>query len=123
MPTIHLETYIQAPIEKVFDISRSIDFHMKTTSKTNEKAIAGKTTGLIGLDETVTWEATHFGIKQHLTSKIIKYEFPTYFVDEMLEGAFKSIYHEHKFTTTSAGTLMIDNFMFESPYGFFGKSL
>ena len=58
----------------VFDLSRSIDFHMESASKTQERAIEGKTCGLIELGETVTWEAVHFGVKQQLTTKITAME-------------------------------------------------
>jgi hypothetical protein len=61
MPKIELHTEIDAPIERVFDLARSIDLHMLSTSHTNEKAIAGKTSGLIGLGEWVTWRAKHLG--------------------------------------------------------------
>jgi hypothetical protein len=62
MPKIELFTEINAPIEKVLDLARSIDLHMESTKKTGEMAIAGKTSGLIGFGETVTWRALHFGI-------------------------------------------------------------
>ena len=69
MSFIKLETYISAPIEKVFDLARSIDLHKVSTLGTNEEAIAGRTTGLIELGETVTWQAKHFGLYQKLTVK------------------------------------------------------
>ena len=87
----------------------------------NEKAIAGKTTGLIGLKEWVTWEAVHFGVKQQLTSKITAFDSPNYFVDEMISGAFKSFKHEHFFTSEENKTIMIDKFQFQSPFGTIGK--
>lgn len=70
MPTIKIITEIFAPIDLVFDLSRDIDFHQISTSQTNEKAIYGKTHGLIEEGESVTWEATHFFIRHRLTSKI-----------------------------------------------------
>jgi hypothetical protein len=66
MPVIELDTLIQAPRERVFDLARSIDAHQSTTSHTREKAIAGTTTGLLEKDAEVTWQATHFGIRQTL---------------------------------------------------------
>jgi hypothetical protein len=42
--------------------------------------------GVMKLGDTVTWEAKHFGIKQHLTSKITAYERPYRFTDEMVQG-------------------------------------
>jgi len=120
MPTIRLETRVKADIETVFDLSRSIDLHVESTKHTGESAIAGKTSGLIELDETVTWRARHFGIWQTLTSKITQMQRPVLFVDEMVDGAFRSIKHEHHFSETDGITLMTDVFTFETPLGWFG---
>ena len=121
MATIVLNTIINAPVEKVFDLSRSIDLHMESTKQTGERAIAGRTGGLIELGETVTWRAKHFGIWQNLTSKITGYNYPTFFADELVSGAFKSFRHEHHFSFVENGTLMQDKFVFESPLGILGK--
>lgn len=122
MPLIQLTNTIKAPILQVFDLSRDIDFHQKSVARSREKAIAGRTSGLINLGETVTWEAIHFGVKQQLTTKITEMNAPHSFTDEMLTGAFKSIRHEHLFEQKEGGiTIMIDLFHFESPLGIFGK--
>jgi ligand-binding SRPBCC domain-containing protein len=121
MSKIHLTTFIAAPIERVFNLSRSINLHKISTAKTKEDAIAGVTTGLINLDETVTWQAKHlFKTRQH-TSKITAMETPVSFVDEMIKGDFKSFRHQHFFKTVDNGTIMIDILEFESPYGTIGK--
>jgi len=121
MPKIELKTEIKADIEIVFDLSRSIDLHKISTEQTKEEAIKGKTSGLIGKGEWVTWRAKHFGFYQSLTSKIVEFERPDYFVDEMVKGAFKSFRHQHYFTKSDFGTLMIDYFEYKSPLGFLGN--
>ena len=121
MTKIYLETSINADIHKVFDLSRDIDFHQKSTSETNEKAIAGKTSGLIELGETVTWRAKHLGFYQNLTTKIIEMESPKMFKDVMTKGAFKSMKHQHIFKENEGKTLMIDIFEFESPFRIIGN--
>ncbi|HYF02599.1 MAG TPA: SRPBCC family protein [Patescibacteria group bacterium] len=121
MTVIYLETQIHAPIGICFDLSLSIELHMLSTETTGERAIAGRTSGLIGLHETVTWRAKHFGIWQKLTVKITSLERPYSFTDEMLKGAFKSMKHTHTFTEKLYGTLMNDEFAFESPLGVLGK--
>ena len=121
MPTIRIETVIEAPVHRVFDLSRSIDLHMISTKETNEKAIAGRTSGLIELGEIVTWQAKHYGFTQNLTSKITAFEFPNHFTDEMVNGAFKSFKHQHLFDQTGGKTLVVDIFDFESPFGLFGR--
>lgn len=121
MSRIYLETQVNADIHTVFDLARSIDLHQQSTSKTHEKAIAGRTSGLIEENETVTWRAKHLGVYQTLTTKIISMDKPNQFTDEMQKGAFKSLYHQHIFKRTDGKTLMIDIFDFESPLGIIGK--
>ena len=121
MPTIEIETLIKSDINICFDLSRSIDLHKISTSKTNEEAIGGTTSGLINLNETVTWQATHFGIKQKLTSVITKFEKPFHFRDEQQKGAFKYFIHDHLFEVKGENILMKDIFTFQSPFGLVGK--
>jgi ligand-binding SRPBCC domain-containing protein len=121
MPVITLNTPIQAPAAVCFDLSRSIDLHTISTSQTGERAIAGVTSGLIGMNETVTWRAKHFGIRQNLTSKITEYDRPHYFADEMVRGAFSRFRHEHHFRQMDGGTMLTDVFDYSSPFGALGK--
>lgn len=121
MPVIHLRTLIECPIDVAFDLSRSIDLHEASTVHTRERAIAGRTSGLIQLGESVTWEAVHFGIQQTLTSKITAFERPRHFRDSMVEGAFKRFDHDHDFAEEDGKTLMIDRFDYTSPLGFLGR--
>jgi|SRR5690606_38808450 Uncharacterized conserved protein len=121
MPLIELNTYIAAPAALCFDLARSIDFHQLSTGNTKERAVAGVTTGLIGLGETVTWEATHFGVRQRLTSAITAYERPNHFRDEMIQGVFSYIRHDHFFIETEGITTMTDRFDFGSPLGVLGR--
>ena len=108
MTQIELSTHINAPIERCFDLARSIDLHLESMSQTGEIAIAGRISGLIGFGETVTWRAKHFGIWQTLTSKITEFDYPNYFTDEMVKGAFKNFRHEHLFYNINNETLMKD---------------
>lgn len=121
MPKIELNTEISSTIDICFDLARSIDLHKISTAKTNEEAIEGITSGLINLNETVTWQATHFGIRQKLTSKITAFDRPHYFIDEQVKGIFKSIHHEHRFEQLENKVMMTDTFEFHSPFGLFGK--
>lgn len=121
MPIIELTTYIKSNIEICFDLATSIDLHKISTIQTKEEAIAGTTKGLIKLNEFVTWQATHFGIKQKLTSKITAYERPYHFRDEQIKGIFKSIKHDHFFEQNGDEIIMKDIFEFESPGGILGR--
>ena len=121
MPNIYLKTIIDAPQKVCFDLARSIDLHQISMSRSNEKAVAGRISGLIQKGEFVTWEATHFFVKQRLSSRITEMEEPIYFVDEMISGAFKSIRHKHEFVQSGSTTLMIDDFSYEVPLGYLGQ--
>jgi ligand-binding SRPBCC domain-containing protein len=117
MPIIHLTTFVAAPIERVFDLSRSIELHKKSMANYREQAVAGTTIGLINLNETVTWKAKHLMRTRVLQVQITSMERPFSFIDEMKKGDFKSMKHEHHFKEIENGTLMIDVFKFEAPYG------
>lgn len=121
MPVIHLTTFIAAPVDRVFDLSRSIELHKKSMAHTGEQAVAGTTMGLIGPDETVTWKAKHLMKTRIMKVRITTMEKPWSFTDEMVEGSFKSMKHEHHFKQIDNGTLAIDIFSFEIPYGPAGK--
>jgi ligand-binding SRPBCC domain-containing protein len=121
MPTIHLTTFVAAPADRVFDLSRSVELHKKSMAKNGEKVVSGVSSGLMELDETVTWQAKHLFKNRFLKSKITAMQKPLSFVDEMVNGDFKSMKHEHHFKQIENGTLMIDVLCFESPYGSIGK--
>jgi len=118
---IELITKIEAPLERCFKLSTSIDLHKVSASQTKEEAIEGVTHGLIKLNETVTWRAKHFGFWHKMKVQITQYEEPNFFVDEMLEGSFKFMKHKHEFINTGNHTIMKDVFEFSSPFGLLGK--
>ncbi len=130
MATIHLETNIEAPVELCYDLALTVEAHEDTIGgKGHGRAVAGVTSGRMKLGDTVTWEATHFGVRQRLTSRIVAAE-PSYiregtkqaiFVDEMQQGAFKYWRHKHIFQSKMNGTLMIDKIEFAAPFGFIGR--
>ncbi|MEM1220891.1 MAG: SRPBCC family protein [Bacteroidota bacterium] len=120
MPIIQEVLWIDAPKDRVFDLARSIDLHQVSTAQTNERAVGGRTAGLIELGETVTWRAKHLGVYQHLTVRITEMERPHFFVDEMVKGAFKGFRHQHLFEEEKGGTKMTDIFDYQSPLGWLG---
>ncbi|MFB6455846.1 cell division protein [Chitinophaga sp. Hz27] len=121
MPTIHLTTVIHAPKERVFDLSRSITLHKKSMEHTREEPIKGKTSGLISWGESVTWQARHLGKLRQLTTKITQMSTGEHFCDEMTEGDFTFMKHDHFFKEIGNGTVMIDMMEFGTPYGWLGR--
>ena len=82
-------TIIDAPAQRCFDLSRSVEVHLLSNVHSGEQALAlgGITSGLVGLSEQVTWRAKHFGVWQTLTSKTTALESPSYFQVTMVRGA------------------------------------
>ncbi|HYK02423.1 MAG TPA: SRPBCC family protein [Thermoanaerobaculia bacterium] len=121
MQTVIIETWIRAPLQACFDAARDLDLHVASLAHTNEKAIAGRTSGLIESGEEVTWRGRHFGVYQHFTSKITAFNAPHYFQDSMQKGAFSSFVHDHFFSTSGDGTNMKDVLVFAAPFGVLGR--
>ena len=121
MPVIYLSTEIHASPERRFDLSRSIDLHQISTAASGERASGGTRSGLISMNESVTWKARHIGISQTLTSRITAFDRPFHFRDEQQKGAFKYIIHDHYFDGRPGTALMRDVFNFQSPLGFLGS--
>lgn len=121
MPRIITTIKINAPIERVFDLSRSLDFHAYSQKHRKEVAVGGKTSGLINLGEKVTWRATHLGVPQELTVEITKFDQPYTFRDSMVRGAFKRFDHDHIFEQVNGGVKVTDIFDYNSPLSILGK--
>ena len=124
MVTIETLLRIDAPIDRCFDLARSVEVHFAGNRHWGEEAVAleGVTTGLLGLGDRVTWRARHFGVRQRLTSEITAFDRPRYFQDRMLRGAFAFMEHDHFFTATGDGaTEMRDVFRFAAPLGRIGR--
>ena len=124
MVTLEEITQIEAPIERCFDLARSVEVHLAGNVHFGEQAVAksGVISGLIDLHQRVTWRARHFGISQNLTSEITVMESPTYFQDTMIHGAFRSMQHDHHFRALPSGaTEMKDIFRFAGPLLLLGR--
>jgi len=112
-----LSTLIRVEPEVVFAASLDIDAHLASMESSGERAVGGVTGGSIGLGESVTWKAKHFGINWTMTSKITELERPHRFVDEQVRGPFKTFHHEHLFQPNPNGTTMVDRIVFDAPFG------
>jgi ligand-binding SRPBCC domain-containing protein len=122
MQLIQLETKISAPPDRCFLLSLNIDLHKESTAQTSERAIAGVTHGLIGPNETVTFQGRHFGLLLTHETLISKYDRPRHFQDTMLRGMFKSFEHDHYFDELpDRTTLMRDELRFVAPLGPLGR--
>jgi ligand-binding SRPBCC domain-containing protein len=116
-----LQTTIEAPLERCFDLARNIDFHKHSVSSTKEQAIGGVTSGLIDMGQQVQWRAKHFGLWLHMTVTITEMKRPSHFQDVMISGPFRYFKHDHTFTQQSRNTIMIDSLEFASPVPVLGS--
>lgn len=117
MYTFRIETLIAASPEHCFDLARSVDAHLQSTSATGERAVGGRLTGLMELGEEVTWEGRHFGLRQRFTSRITAFDRPRHFQDRMVRGAFRFFEHDHFFQPAAGATRMLDAVRFAAPLG------
>ncbi len=121
MPHIIVETEIDADITVCFDLARDIGFYYHSLKKLTEIPVSGKTSGLVEKGDYTTWETNHLIFTQLLTLKVVEFNPPILFVDQMVKGEFKAYRHEHIFEEHAGKTKMIDKFYFESPYGILGQ--
>jgi ligand-binding SRPBCC domain-containing protein len=110
--------HINAPIERCFLLSTSIDLVARTLSM---KAIAGKTSGLIVANDRLTWSGWKFGLPQRHETLITQYNAPIFFQDSMASGRFRIFRHDHEFTEVGGQTLLKDIVRFLMPLGPAGK--
>jgi ligand-binding SRPBCC domain-containing protein len=116
-----LETRSELPLEVLFARSLSIDDHLASMAASGERAVAGVTEGQIGLGETVTWRARHFGVTFAMTSCITELTAPRLFIDQQVKGPFKDFHHEHRFSRDGGVTTMTDIITFTAPFGPLGR--
>lgn len=121
MPFIHLTTFIAAPKERVFDLSRSVDLHKASMKKYGEEIIDGVMSGLVQLNDSITWKAKHLFRQRVFKSRVTAFQLHDFFVDEQEKGDFTMYKHEHYFKQIGNGTIMIDQCHFETPYGIVGR--
>ena len=116
-------TIIDAPIQRSFDLARSVEVHLLANIHSGEQALAigGVTSGLPELSQRVTWRAKHFGLWHNVTTEYTAMQYPTYFQATMVTGIFRSMQADHYFRTLPSGaTEMKDDFRVAAPLPFLG---
>lgn len=121
MATVELTTRIDAPRNRVYDLKRSVPAHEATMADHDERAVGGVTDGLLTAGDRVTWRARHFGLPLELTVAVTQVDSPRYFRDELVEGPFAELVHDHRFEADGDRTVMHDEFSFRSPLGPVGR--
>jgi ligand-binding SRPBCC domain-containing protein len=124
MVTLEDFNTIRAPIERCFDLARSVEVHLAGNVHSGEmaRAAGGITSGLLSMGQCVDWRAKHFGVWHNLTSEITGMDRPAWFQDTMVRGIFRLMKHDHFFRTLSPDeTEMRDVFRFAAPLPLLGR--
>lgn len=119
---IEIVTRTRASPERCFDLSRDLDLHLRSMVDSRERAVEGRTAGLIEFGEEVTWRARHFGFVHHHRSRITAFDRPRHFRDSMVEGRFARFEHDHYFEPEGDVTVMRDIVEFDAPFGVIGRA-
>ncbi|MBX7134115.1 MAG: SRPBCC family protein [Fimbriimonadaceae bacterium] len=117
MIVIRHEIWIAAAPEVCFDLCLDVSVHQDSAAQTGERVVRGRTEGKLELGEEITFQGRHFGIVFNLTAKVTQLERPQFFVDEMVRGPFRSLWHEHRFEASSGGTSMVDETRVSATFG------
>lgn len=120
MIVIRNEIWVAATPEVCFDLCLDVSVHQDSAAQTGERVVQGRTEGMLELGEEITFRGRHFGIVFNLTGKVTQLERPLFFVDEMVRGPFRSLWHEHRFGASSGGTIMVDEMRVSAPFGLLG---
>ena len=118
MYTVKDSIHINAPIERCFHLSSSIDLVRQTLGM---KPVRGKLDGNIAAGDRILWRGWILGLPQFHESLITAYNVPTFFQDTMERGRFKRFQHDHHFAEVDGHTLLHDKLRFSLPFGPAGK--
>lgn len=121
MPTIHLTTFIAAPIERVFDLSRHLSIYKILMQGRKEIVSSGAASNLVNRGETITIQAKHLGKIRLVTTQVTDLQKPSSFVQEQVKGDLLHFKHEHHFKKVDNGTILIDMVDFQGPRDIIGK--
>jgi ligand-binding SRPBCC domain-containing protein len=121
MEIIRVGTWIDAPVERCFLLSLSVDLHVATARSTQEHASTEAVRGTIGEGDTLTFKGHHFGMRGRHTTLIEKLRPHGYYRDVMISGPFQHFEHDHHFATMDDGTRMRDEIRFSAGSGLLSR--
>ena len=79
MPIITLATIINAPPAICFDAARDAQLHRESARATGERIVAGRDVGLWELNDEITFEGTHLGVRQRFSARVVAFRAPAHF--------------------------------------------
>jgi ligand-binding SRPBCC domain-containing protein len=119
MVNIRSMMLVNAPMERCFQLARSIDLQSLATQDT---PVEGVTSGLIGPGETVTWQRRGFGWGGTTHRSVVERSRPPIFLRQVLtSGWFTAFEHDRHFAPMNDGTRIRDEIRFTAPLGLLGR--
>lgn len=123
MPAIHLTTFIAAPVERVFDLSRNLAVYKFLFNSRKELLSSGAGANLLLKGDTLSIAVKHAGKLRTMTTKLTQLQKPVSFTEEQVKGDLKYFKHEHHFKPVDNGTIVIDLVEYGEPQDVVGKLL
>lgn len=121
MPKIHLTSFIQAPVDRVFNLSRNLVLRKKSLNAPTEQLLSSSAETLVQQGETITFRAKHLGKTREITARVTNLDQPLHFTEEQVRGDLRSYRHEYHFKPAENGTILIDILEFEGPRDMLGS--
>jgi len=121
MARIHLTTFIAAPPERVFDLSRHLALYKLLFHNRREKFSSGAGSNILGKGETISIVSKHAGRARMSMIKITDMQRPVLFTEEQVKGDLENFRHEHHFKPIQNGTIIIDLVEFGAPKDLLGR--
>ena len=115
---------VSAPIERCFDLVRSIDLHEEKSFAIGAVAKAGKTKGLSELGDNTIWSGKFLGVRSSMNIVVTEVTKHSKFCEEMVSGVPKTFSHEYTFRKTEDELVEVtDKLGFSSRGWFLGSML
>ena len=123
MNKIEFNTHIKAPVDRCFDLARSIEFHKISVKPIQEESVAGCTKGLIGYNQHALLQSKVKGFHFSTELKLTKFTPPFFMSYDIMDSNFESIIHDYYFYDISEETVMINHFYYKPKWGILGEIL
>ncbi|MDJ0840368.1 MAG: hypothetical protein QNK37_27910 [Acidobacteriota bacterium] len=118
MTRIVVFTKVEAPIERVFDLSRNVGLHFY--SQHMEENLPRKNRHMMELGGRIKLKGKRMVT---LESQVIEYDRPHYLRDSQVRGAFKQFDHDQYFSQEPDGVMVKDVVEYTAPLGILGKAV
>ncbi len=118
MIVVRHEVKVHAPAVRCFDLTRSVDLHVDSSTEIGALAVGGRQRDLSEDGDTTTWSARFFGVRFRMTTRIEKFSPPAGFSDHLIGGLLRQFAHTYRFAPTpDGGCTMSDELTVEAPLG------